>query len=180
MFEKESTSSERRSSGKVSSSKMDAHSARFSVEQNRFRHKLTKLLLELMFYGGIATVIAIPFTTLDMRAFLRLPQYISAPYMILVMFAGIFAVYIVFQLKRMYKTLLDGSPFIVQNVSCLRNCAVASALIALMFFVRLFMWFTYAALLVSIAFAMLSLFSLTIKDLFKQAIAYKEETDWTV
>jgi len=80
----------------------------------------------------------------------------------------------------MFKTLLGGNPFVMKNVSCLRKCAVASALIALIFAVRLSLWFTFAAAIIVVIFSLLSLFSITIKDLFKQAVAYKEETDWTV
>jgi hypothetical protein len=67
-----------------------------------------------------------------------------------------------------------------ENVVCLRKCAVAGALIALIFVVRIAFFFTIAAAIIVIIFAMLSLFCLTIKDLFKQAVAYKEDADWTV
>jgi hypothetical protein len=133
-----------------------------------------------MFFGGIATVIAVPFTLHLVIPFIADSLYLRAFYTATLMSAGVCAVYIVFQLRRMFKTLLGGTPFVLQNVSCLRKCAVASALIALIFAVRLCMWVTISAALIVIIFSMLSLFSLTIKDLFKQAIIYKEETDWTV
>jgi len=101
-------------------------------------------------------------------------------YTVILMASGIPAVYIVYQLKCMFKTLVGGNPFVAQNVSALRHAAVASAVIAAVYIVRLVMWFTIAAAIIVIIFALLSLFSLTLKDLFKQAIAYKEETDWTV
>jgi len=150
------------------------------MEQNRFRHYLTKILLDIMFYGGIVTVIAVPFALPYVITFIRDSPRLLFFYSATLMSAGIFAVYILFQLRLMFKTLLSGTPFVAQNVSCLRKCAVASALIALVFVIRLFMWFTISAAMIVIFFAMLSLFSLTIKDLFKQAIIYKEETDWTV
>jgi len=80
----------------------------------------------------------------------------------------------------MFKTLLGGNPFVIKNVSCLRKCAVASATIALIYLIRIIFWFTIASSIIVVIFAMLSLFCLTLKDLFKRAVAYKEETDWTV
>ena len=99
--------------------------------------------------------------------------------MVLVL-AGLCAVYILFQLKAIFKTLLGGDPFVQQNVSCLRKCGVASFLIAIIFLVRLLFGWTLGSSIVVIIFVVLGLFSLTLKDVFKQAVAYKEENDWTV
>jgi predicted membrane protein len=57
---------------------------------------------------------------------------------------------------------------------------VASFIISILFFARLFIGFTFGTAIIAIIFAMLGLFSLTMKDVFKQAVFYKEETDWTV
>ena len=150
------------------------------MKQTHVRHYVTKLLVEIMFYGGIVVCVALPFIMPRLLAFVGGSQEMRLHYTIVLLSSGMCAVYILFQLKRMFRTLVGGNPFIVQNVSCLRQCAVASALIAFIYFVRLLMWFTIPAAIIMIVFAMLSLFSLTLKDLFKQAVTYKEETDWTV
>ena len=150
------------------------------MKQNRIRHYVTKLLVDIMFFGGIATCVILPFIMPRLLAFVSLSQDLRLIYTIILLGSGVCALYIVFQLKRMFKTLIGGNPFVLQNVSCLRQCAVASAVIALIFLIRLIMWFTIAAAIIVVIFAMLSLFSLTLKDLFKQAVAYKEEMDWTV
>jgi len=143
-------------------------------------HRVTKVLVDIMFYGGIAACGAVPFALPRVMRFIGVSMDFRIQYTVILLGAGLCAVYIVYQLKCMFKTLLGGNPFVIENVSCLRKCAVASALIALIFLIRLIMWFTIAASLIVIIFALLSLFSLTVKDLFKQAVAYKEETDWTV
>ena len=150
------------------------------MEQNRLRHYITKILVDIMFYGGIAACIAMPFAMPMIMGFVGTSLDFRLEYTIILLCAGLCSVYIIFQLKRMFKTLVSGNPFVAQNVSCLRKCAVASALIAVIFLIRLLLWFTIAASVIVIIFALLSLFCLTIKDLFKQAVAYKEETDWTV
>ncbi|MCL2873730.1 MAG: DUF2975 domain-containing protein [Defluviitaleaceae bacterium] len=150
------------------------------MEKNHWRHYLTKVLVDIMFYGGIAACIILPFLLPQIWGFLNVSESIRATYTIIVLSAGVCSVYIVYQLKLMFKTLLCGNPFVDQNVSSLRKCAVASALIAIIFIIRLFLWFTIGVAIMVTIFCLLSLFSLTLKDLFKQAVIYKEETDWTV
>ena len=150
------------------------------MEKPRVIHYLTKALLDLMFYGGLVALVALPFVLPLLMVFTGASPRFQLAYTLILLSSGLCAVYIVYQLKRMFKTLLSGNPFVMQNVSCLRKCAVASALISLVFAVRLAFWFTIAASLIVVIFALLSLFSITIKDLFKQAVVYKEETDWTV
>ena len=150
------------------------------MQTNIFRHQLTKILVDIMFYGGILTCVALPFILPILMAWQGVQTAYRVHYTAALFSSGICAVYIMYQLKRMFKTLVGGNPFVVQNVSCLRKCAVASAIIAGIFLIRQFMWFTIAGTVTVIIFFMLSLFCLTLKDLFKQAVTYKEETDWTV
>jgi len=150
------------------------------MKNPNMRHYITKILVDIMFYGGIIACIIIPFAMPWLLAFIGITLDLRLTYTIILLSSGICAVYIMYQLKKMFKTLVSGNPFVEQNVNCLRKCAVASAVIAGIYLTRLFLWFTMAAALIVIVFALLSLFSLTIKDLFKQAVAYKEETDWTV
>lgn len=83
--------------------------------------------------------------------------------------------------KKMFKALLGGNPFVPKNVTCLRICSVASFLIAVIYIIKLiFLLFTPSSLIIVVIFSLLGLFCLTLKDVFKQAISYKEENDWTV
>ena len=150
------------------------------METKRTIHYVTKILVDLMFYGGLVALVALPFVLPMLLRWIGASMQFRVAYTLILLSAGTCAVYIVYQLKRMFKTLLYGNPFVMENVSCLRKCAVASALIALIFAVRIFLWFTIASSIMVIVFALLSLFSVAIKDLFKQAVSYKEETDWTV
>jgi len=150
------------------------------MKTNRFRHYVTKILVDIMFYGGIAACIALPFVLPRLMELTGVSLQFRGQYTVVLLSSGVCAVYIMYQLKRMFKTLVSGNPFVAQNVTCLRKCAVASALIAGIFFIRSIMWFTIAGSVIVVIFFILSLFCLTLKDLFKQAIIYKEETDWTV
>ena len=148
--------------------------------KTRVIHYVTKILVDIMFYRGIVACVVLPFVLPALMRFIGVSMTFRTPYTLILLSSGMCSVYIVYQLKRMFKTLLGGNPFVIENVSCLRKCAVASALISGIFLIRLFLWFTIASSIIVVIFALLSLFSITIKDLFKQAVAYKEETDWTV
>jgi len=153
------------------------------MERNRLRQYLTKILLDIMFYVGIALYIIIPFIMPRVLVFMGIINASGdarVHYTVISLVAGACVIYIVYHLRRMFATVVTGNPFVMQNVSSLRNCAVASALIAIIFLLRIIVWFTIAASLIVIIFSLLSLFSLTLKDLFKQAVKYKEEADWTV
>ena len=133
-----------------------------------------------MFFGGLAVCAALPFILPAILEFIGANPGLRLVYTVILLSAGLCSLYILYQLKRMFKTLLCGNPFVRENVSALRKCAVAGALIALIFLIRLIFWFTIAASVIVIIFSLLSLFCLALKDLFKQAVAYKEESDWTV
>ena len=150
------------------------------MKTNHFRHYLTKLLVDIMFFGGVVACAVLPFALPWLIEFTGTSPEFRWTYTIIFLSSGMCAVYIMYQLKCMFKTLVGGNPFVVQNVSSLRKCAVASAVIGVIYLVRLFMWFTIAAPVIVLIFFLLSLFCLTLKDLFKQAVTYKEEADWTV
>ena len=155
--------------------------------KNNFVHRLTKVLIDIMFHGGILCCIAIPFIVPKLANFLNVTTYFgrrsegtTVPFTIILLLSGLCAVYILWQLKAMFKTLLGGNPFTIKNVSCFRKCAVAGFLIAIIYTVKIAFWFTIASMIIVVIFALLGLFCLTLKDIFKQAVVYKEETDLTV
>jgi len=150
------------------------------MKKNRLRQYLTKILVDIMLYAGIALYIILPFIMPRVMAFVGVGEELRVNYTIVMLTSGACSIYIVYQLRKMLSTVLAGNPFVIQNVSALRKCAVAGALIAIIFLMRVIISFTVASLLIVIIFALLSLFCLTLKDLFKQAVSYKEETDWTV
>ena len=148
--------------------------------KNSFVHYLTKVLIDIMFYGGIICCIVLPSVMPVLTVLLGYSPDAIMPYTIILMLSGLCALYILWQLKAIFKTLLGGSPFTESNVSCLRKCSVASLFIAIIYIIKIVFWFTVASSVIAIIFSLLGLFCLTLKDVFKQAVAYKEENDWTV
>jgi len=150
--------------------------------RNSFVHILTKILVDIMFYGGIVCCLAVPLVLRS--SLLPLHEYGEGRYYlfycIILIIAGSCCVYILWQLKIIFRSLSGGNPFVSENVSCLRKSGVASFLIALVFMIETLRFLLISAFFLVIIFALLGLFCLTLKDVFKQAIAYKEENDWTV
>lgn len=164
--------------------------------KNSAVHYIAKTMVDIMFFGGIIAVAALP-VWLPWLLGLRPDDY-SFGYMTswtqglfagskgLTIFgsvlaaSGICAVYILFQLKRMFRTLLGGNPFVEANISCFRRIAVACALVCLIYIVKSVLLFTYGSVVIAVVFLIGCLFCLTLKDIFKQAIALKEENDLTI
>ena len=143
-------------------------------------NKVTKIVVDVFFYAGIICVICVPFLGKILQA-----QYNYSPedlkFMIAVLFtSGVCAVYILYNLKSMFKTLLGGNPFVRDNIKCFNRMASASVIIALIYTVKCFVIFSLATVTIICVFAIAALFCLTLKNIFEQAIEYKEENDWTV
>lgn len=142
-------------------------------------HVIAKSLVDLMFFGGIVCVIMMPWFSkyVYLFGYGDKERWIIAA---VLMSSGTLAVYILFNLKKMYKTLLGGNPFTEGNISCFRKMAVSCAVISFIYIIKSALIFTLTSLIIVLMFAVGSLFCLTLKDIFKQALFFKEEHDWTV
>jgi len=147
---------------------------------NTFVHHLTRVLVEVMFYAGIVICLAIPFLMPFALPFFGYDTAQSTHYSLVLLTSGLCTLFILWQLKAIFRTLTGGDPFIPANITCFRKIAVACFLIALIYVVKAFVLFSPTAIVFIIIFALAGLFCLTLKDVFKQAIAYKDENDWTV
>lgn len=142
--------------------------------------QITGVVVNIMFYGGILCCLAVPFVYRQAAAYFYYAEELALPLGIVLLVSGMAAVYILFQLKKIFKTIGKGNPFIVQNVNALRKMAVACALIAGVYALKSIFAFTLTTGMISLVFAVAALFCLTLKDVFKQAVWYKEENDLTV
>ena len=148
--------------------------------KNSFVHYLTKILVDVMFYGGTICCVAVPFLVPKLVEVSNYETRNVTPFIIVLLLLGLSSIYILWQLKIIFKTLIGGNPFVDSNVNCLRKMAIASFIITIIFIVDFFKVLSLASLFSFVLFGLLGLFCLTLKDVFKQAIAYKEENDWTV
>jgi len=143
-------------------------------------HFITKICVDVLFYVGIVCCLLVPFSSNWLVRYFNFQGKTTTPMIIVLLLSGSACVYILYQLKTIFKTLLVGNPFIGANVTSLRKIAVSSFLISIIYIIKCFFSFTISTVVIIAIFIIASLFCLTLKDLFKQAINYKEENDLTV
>lgn len=142
--------------------------------------KLTKLLLDFMYYGGMIVCLTLPFTiTLYGQINVYFKTY-RIPLIILFFLSGIFAILIIGELRKMFQSVLQNDCFIRENVISLRKMGNYSFCIAFITFCRLFLYITPAVLIVVLVFMIAGLFSKVLSQVFDKAVTYKLENDLTI
>lgn len=140
----------------------------------------TKRLLDIMFYGGIMVTILVP---LIIKTYGRINQYFANNFYqlsIIFIISGILAVMIIRELRKLFRTVLEGDCFIYENVSSLRKMGSYSFLIACVTSVRLLLYITPSVVIVILVFIIAGLFSKVLSQVFDKAVAYKLENDLTI
>ena len=140
----------------------------------------TKLLLDFMFYAGIAVTATLP---LSIRFYGKYNSYFAdnyIPLILLFFFSGIFAILIIYELRKMFRSVLNDDCFIPENVVSLRRMGTYSIIIALITAGRLFLYITPAVLIVILVFVIAGLFSKVLSRVFERAVTYKLENDLTI
>ena len=142
--------------------------------------KLTKGILDFMFYSGIIVCVTLPLTL--KLAGKYMPDFFTFYYPLLVLFlaSGIFAVLIILELRRMFSTVLKQDCFVEENVKSLKKMGTYSFCIAAISVIRLFVVATPAVFVVILVFMIAGLFSKVLSNVFEQAVTYKLENDLTI
>ena len=140
----------------------------------------TKVLLDFLFYTGIVVTIFVPFIIIkygDYNSYFsqKVPQL-----SVIFILSGIFAVLIIRELRRMFKSVLQDDCFIQENVKSLNRMGTYSFLIALITCCRLYLYITPAVIIVILVFVIAGLFSKVLSYVFDKAVTYKLENDLTI
>lgn len=141
---------------------------------------LTKGVVDAMCYGGMAVLVMLP---LIIRLYGNYNSYFAENYFALVVLfftSGIFSELILWELRRMLKTVISGDCFVQGNVDSLRRMGTYSFCIAAISAVRLLVYATAAVIVIIIVFLIAGLFSKVLAQVFDKAVQYKEENDLTV
>ena len=93
---------------------------------------------------------------------------------------GVSAEKLLWELRKIFKTVLAEDCFVKENVVSLQKMGNWSFFIALMAAVRSIVYMTIAMLVVILVFLIAGLFSKVLSFVFEQAVAYKEENDFTI
>lgn len=151
------------------------------MKRNSLTNIAVKWLVDIMIIVGVACVVAVPFAAKPI-----INQFYGYNDSELVIFAatlvitGFAAVYILWQLRKMIKTLFGGNPFSEENAHSFGQIAAACAVIAAVYVIKCVLLFSWSTLVVIALFIVGALGCLTLKELFEEAGIYKDEHDWTV
>jgi hypothetical protein len=140
----------------------------------------TKMLLDFMFYTGIAVCLTVPLIFQQAGRYFSIFREYYLPFCIIFFIAGVFALIILWELRSIFKTVVKADPFVRENVRSLKKMGVSSFCIAVMMLTRLFFIITPAALVLVAVFAIAGLFSLVLSLVFDEAVTYKQENDLTI
>ena len=140
----------------------------------------TKILLDFMYYAGIVITVFVPaiisFYGNYNSYFANNIVYLSFIFIL----SGAFAVMIIRELRKMFKSVLMDDCFIPENVASLRKMGTYSFCIAVITCCRLFLYLTPAVVIVILVFVIAGLFSKVLSKVFDKAVTYKQENDLTI
>ena len=149
--------------------------------QKSLTHYISKILVDILFYASIVCTLLVPVFSRQVYMWIQYPyESYFLPFTLIVFVSGIFCVLILYHLKRLFKTLMVGDPFVEGNVVHLRRIALYCGCISLIYAVKCLFLFTLLTFVVAGAFCVGCLLCLTLKDLFKQAVNYKAENELTI
>lgn len=142
--------------------------------------KLTKYFLDFMFFAGIITTITLPFSIKWLGNYMERLNDLYISLLVIYFVLGIAAVVIIYELRRIFKTVLNKNCFVRDNVESLKRMGNWSFFIVVMILVRCFFYLTIAAAVVILVFTIAGLFSKVLAFVFEEAVGYKEENDFTI
>lgn len=143
--------------------------------------RITKLLLDFMFFSGILVTVTLPFTiTWITDLYPNVIRTHYTEYVIIYFSLGILAIAILGELRKMFRTILKGDCFVYDNVVSLQRMGTYSFMIAAISLVRNIIYLTNAMSVVILVFLIAGLFSKVLAFVFEDAVRYKEENDLTI
>lgn len=149
---------------------------------------VTKYILDFMFYAGIIATVTVPLIYKYVVPFMDRHVLVSRedagnyfiPLCIIMMICGVFAVLIIHELRKIFKTVLEDDCFVRENVKSLKKMGTYSFCIAVVTLARLFCYVTSAVFVILIVFIIAGLFSKVLAQVFDRAVTYKLENDLTI
>jgi len=140
----------------------------------------TKWLLDFMFFSGIAVCLGVPFLFKIAGKYLSPFDRYYIPLCVIFILAGLFALLILLELRKMFRTVINEDPFIRENVNSLKKMGIYAFIIAAIMGIKLIFAVTFATLVLILVFIIAGLFSLVLSQVFDQAVTYKLENDLTI
>lgn len=140
----------------------------------------TKCLIDFMFFTGVVICGTVPWLFKLAGKYYSIFMDYYLPYTIIFMISGAFALVILWNLRKMFKSVIEENPFIQENVTSLKVMGICAFAIAILMAIRLFFIITPAAFILVLVFLVAGLFSLVLSQVFDRAVTFKLENDLTI
>ena len=153
-------------------------------------NNFVKAILDFCFYIGLVAVIVVPFllkhaVQLALQVLGETTEYtaINDHYwyaVVSIMLVGIAALLILYELRKMMKTVIDDDCFVDANVKSLYRMGTYAFVVTVIKLLRCFVYFTPSAIVIAGVFLFAGLFSKVLARVFDKAVRYKQENDLTI
>ena len=141
----------------------------------------TKYFLDFMFFSGILVEVSLPFSLKMLGEYYwkeMSEQY--WPMLIIFGLSGICGLIIVYQLRKMMKTVVKRECFVDNNTKSLSTMGKVSFVITVLFIVKCILLPTPASFVIVLTFFIAGVFSHVLSLVFEEAVRFKEENDLTI
>lgn len=143
---------------------------------------LVKIILDVLFVFCIISLLASP---LIMNKAIYLYSSFKTTYLfnnifVLLVISNMVVIYVLYELRRIFKSIKNGTPFIEDNVKSLFRMGIASCMLSLVFIYKLFVFKSFITYFIILVLIIAGCFSFTLSELFKEAMRVKEENDLTI
>lgn len=148
---------------------------------NRRSIWITKVVLDFMMGSGVLVLLASPFLLREAGdKWIPVIQKHYLLYVLVYLLSGICGLYIVYQLRKMMKSVIRKECFIDENVEALGKMGRASLIITIAFFVKAVLAWTPTGTIIAFVFFIAALFCFVLEYVFAEAVRYKKENDLTI
>ena len=134
-----------------------------------------------MFFSGILVEVSLPFSLKMLGEYYwkeMAEQY--WPMLIIFGLSGICGLIIVYQLRKMMKTVVKLECFVDNNTKSLSTMGKVSFVITVLFIVKCILLPTPASFVIVLTFFIAGVFSHVLSLVFEEAVRFKEENDLTI
>ena len=143
--------------------------------------RFKKAVLDIMFVLGILITATLPFLLKTYGKYVEpgIEKYIWQNSVVLGL-CGIFSLMIVWELRKMFKTVIADDCFVRNNVTSLKKMSIYSVGIVFFMAVKCLFNITLATMAIMMVFIIAGLFSRVLAQVFDKAVTYKLENDLTI
>ncbi|MBN2879515.1 MAG: DUF2975 domain-containing protein [Clostridia bacterium] len=93
---------------------------------------------------------------------------------------GLSALIVEFSLFKIFRTLVDGDPFVQSNVRYLNVMGTAMIVVTAFLIAKIFLLNSIMTMLGGLASGLLAVFCFVLADVFQQAVYYKQDNELTI